>query len=586
MGGENLMNTKNVYTKDIIFQLISNKLKLVIALFFTILFTIACKIACVISFANIIESLFVLKNYDALTINITVITISLVFGFAMSITKKKQLANLGAYISTNLIEQSYNSMLCSEMSEIEKNNIDIDKIVQSSKKIGEEYVSKNVFSVIDNIIYLFAIFITLLVIKPALGLITYVGLPVVLMGVKGIEKLLARFEEKNKVISDASNRKIECSLEKVKDIKLDNSINYEREKLSKISEEYIDNYAKKNVLSLLSDSLWKDLLIGVVLAIVVGVGGWLANQGNFGITAKVLTIFLLVVPEVYNSFRNIMSIKFMPSFISNDLEVLDEIVNFKSEIKAEPVNTIDEIHTLKFTNVSYNSESYNFKNVNFELKRGEKLGVFSLDDNFKEGLFNIITKIEKPKDGLVAINNCDIAKISTSYLRDLITSVYDKSVVFENTIMNNISYPFEFDEYKYNDALNKSGLKDEISKLEFKENTILNKDTEIDKDIIHRIIYANAFYKDSKIYVLKDATKDYSLTTENQLLKEVFKLKNKIIILMTDKIYNLVGVDKVLIYENGEVVEYGKYDELIQDKTSRLYKLIRKPSSSRSRKIS
>lgn len=580
------MNTKNVYTKDIVFQLISNKLKLVIALFFIILFTTTCKIACAISFANIIEELFVLNNYSALSTNIIVIIVAISLGFSLSITKKKQLSNLGAYISTNLVEQSYNSMLCSEMNEIEKNDIDIDKIVTSSKNIGEKYIGENVFSVIDNAIYLFATFITLLIIKPALGLIAYIGLPIVLIGVKGIEKILVRFEEKSKNICAKSNRKIECSLEKIKDIKLDNSINYEREKLAKISEEYIDNFAKKNVLSLLKKNLWKDLLLGVVLAIVIGVGGWLANQGNFGITAKVLTIFIVTIPEIYNCFKSIIDTKFMPSFISEDLEVLDEIINFKTEMKSELVNTIDEIHSLKFTNVCYSSNNYNFKNVNFELKRGEKLGIFSVDDNFKEGMFNIITKIEKPKDGFVSINNCDITKINTPYLRDLITSIYDKSVVFENTIMNNISYPFEFDEYKYNDALNKSGLKDEILKLEYRENTVLNDNSEIDSDLIHRIIYANAFYKDSKIYVLKDATKDYSVTTENYLLKEVFKLKNKIIIIMTDKIYNLVGVDKVLIYENGEVVEYGKYDELIRDKASRLYKLVRKPSTSRSRKIS
>ena len=323
-----------------------------------------------------------------------------------------------------------------------------------------------------------------------------------------------------------------------------------------------------------------------MLAIVIGVGGWLASEENLGITAQVLTIFVLLVPEVYLSFRNIMKIQFMPSFIENELETIDEILNLRTEIKSEPVNTIDEIHSIRFANVSYGDENCSYANINFELKRGEKLGIFSVDTDFKNSVFNIITKISKPKDGSVTINNCDIAKINTSYLRDLITSVYDESVVFEDTIKNNISYPLEFDEYKYNDALNKSGLKDVISKLPLKENTIIGNDDFIDKDSLQRIIYANAFYKDSKIYVLKDATKDYVLSTESQLLKEVFNLKNKAVILLTDKIYNLVGVDKVLIFENGEVTEYGKYDELLQNKTSRLHKLMRKPSSSREKKVS
>ena len=79
--------------------------------------------------------------------------------------------------------------------------------------------------------------------------------------------------------------------------------------------------------------------------------------------------------------------------------------------------------------------------------------------------------------------------------------------------------------------------------------------------------------------MINDATKNYSVTTEAALLNEVFKLKNKIVIMLTDKVYNLVGCDKVLIYENGEVIEYGKYSELLQNKTSYLYKVMRKGST-------
>lgn len=580
------MNTKNVYTKDIIFQLISNKTKLIIALFFSIVLVIACRIATVVSFANIVENLFVKKNYSALQINVIVIIFSVIFGFVLSITKKKQLSNLGSYISTSLIENCYSSILCSEMTEIERTEISIHKIIKSSLKIGEEYVSKNIFTIAENVIFLLATFITLLVVKPALGLIAYLGLPFMLMAIKGIDKLSVRFINKNNAIAEVGYKQLSSGLKKAKNIKLDNSIKYEKEKFMKTSEEYINNLARKDIFSLLSSDLCRDFILGIVLTIIIGVGGWLASEENFGITAQVLTMFIMLVPEVYLSFRKIMKIQFMPSFIENELEAIDEILNLKSEIKSEPVNTIDEIHSVRFNNVSYCDEKCSFANINFELKRGEKLGIFSLDENFKDSVFDIITKLSKPNDGSVTINNCDIAKINTSYLRDLITSIYDESVIFEGTIKNNISYPLEFDEYKYNDALNKSGLKDVISKLELKENTIIGGSDDIDKDAIQRIIYANAFYKDSKIYVLKDATKDFSLSTESQLLKEVFNLKNKVVILLTDKIYNLVGVDKVLIYENGEVVEYGKYDELLQNKTSRLHKLMRRPSTSRERKIS
>ncbi len=95
-----------------------------------------------------------------------------------------------------------------------------------------------------------------------------------------------------------------------------------KKKLSKISEEYVNNSTRKNVFSALSSNLCRDLILGLMLAIVIGVGGWLASEENLGITAQVLTIFVLLVPEVYLSFRNIMKIQFMPSFIENELKQL------------------------------------------------------------------------------------------------------------------------------------------------------------------------------------------------------------------------------------------------------------------------
>ena len=70
--------------------------------------------------------------------------------------------------------------------------------------------------------------------------------------------------------------------------------------------------------------------------------------------------------------------------------------------------------------------------------------------------------------------------------------------------------------------------------------------------------------------------------TEKEMIDAIKKLKNKIIIMLTDKVFNIVDCDKVLIYEDGMVVEYGRYNELIQDKSSYLYRLLRKSSSIRS----
>ena len=107
---------------------------------------------------------------------------------------------------------------------------------------------------------------------------------------------------------------------------------------------------------------------------------------------------------------------------------------------------------------------------------------------------------------------------------------------------------------------------------------MLTKELENHNDIASRIIFANAFYHDSKIYLFNDATLNFDPLVEHQMFEEISKLKNKVVINITDKPYLLNNCDKIMIIEDGKEVEYGKYDELITNKGSKYYKMIKKPS--------
>ena len=130
-----------------------------------------------------------------------------------------------------------------------------------------------------------------------------------------------------------------------------------------------------------------------------------------------------------------------------------------------------------------------------------------------------------------------------------------------------------FDEYKYNDALHKSGLKEIVAKFENKDQSLID---DFSDELMQRITLANAFYKDSKIFVFNEATSALKTRDEDAIMSEIFKLKNKLVVIMTEKIYYIAKCDKILILENDQVVEYGKTDELLQDRGSLFSKLIRK----------
>src|SRR5690606_41007937 len=91
-----------------------------------------------------------------------------------------------------------------------------------------------------------------------------------------------------------------------------------------------------------------------------------------------ITAVVLMTPIVYRLFSQLMYNTIMPSFIENELESLEEIISVRSELKAEPISSLDEIHSFKFQNVTYTVNSLSINVVIFELTRGEKLSVISI----------------------------------------------------------------------------------------------------------------------------------------------------------------------------------------------------------------
>ena len=271
--------------------------------------------------------------------------------------------------------------------------------------------------------------------------------------------------------------------------------------------------------------------------------------------------------------------------ISKAESELYDMIHLKEEDNNKKINKIEDIYSINFSNVSYsylnNDEKDNLlNNLDFDIKKGEKIGIYSLDHEEKDAIFESFSRIRKYNSGKILINNNEIDKINIDYLRSIITSLSYKDEVPSGTISNIISYPYNYDDYKYNDAINKSGLRDFINSLDDKGNTYISKDIIEEKGydsfIETRIILANAIYRDTKIYLCNDFCHDSVSFLENEVIDVLFNLKGKLIILLTDHIYLLNKCDKVLIIKDGKVLEYGKTNELINNKDSEYYKLLKK----------
>lgn len=577
-------------TKEIISQALSKKISLIIYFIGTLIISATLLVFCILVIRTLVDDIFLRsvteENPPKLAFWIGSFAISLLLMIGTGVINKNLAISISSNVTTSLSKAAYSTSLRSEINEFEKidNNEMVSKIINDSSYIGEVYIGKNWYMFLRNSVYLVAFFITMMFIEPILGLITFGSLPVFYMIIRSYDKFFVRINTKAENINTERIRSISEDLEKIRSIKLKNGIEQEEEKISKLNEKYIASRRTHGVFLDIKDNKLFDLLIGLLLTLILGVGGFRSTRVE-NIPGTIVAI-VVMIPMMYRMFNQLMYNNILSSFIENELSSLEEILSIKSELKAEPINSLDEIRSLKFQGVSYSSLHSSIDDVTFELKRGEKLGVLSLNSNSDKIIFELLTKLVRPKEGVISVNNCDFNKINTLYLRSLITAIPDDSELFNDTIANNIIYPLPFDEYKYNDALNKSGLKNLLANYEDKDQTLINIDNPLSDEMKYRIIFANAFYKDSKIFVLNEINSKLDPRNEEALLEEVFELKNKITIVITDKNYNIVKCDKVLILGDDGVLEYGKVSDLLNDKSSTLFKLIKKVKTTKSAQVS
>ena len=570
------MVKKGPNINKIIRQIFSKPKDFIFFIVFSVLLT-GFAIASVVVAGSFVNAIFLNNDQARISFYIAPL-ILLVIGFAASfILMGRFKSNITANITKELKQDAYLALLQAEMSEFDKDNYEkeVSHFEKNVEKVSEDYIGNNILSFVNIMILMIGFFIMGLVIEPIYAFILLAIIPLYTTADKTCSVFVSRaqkhYNDEIKKNSEVTND----TIKNLKNIKILSGIDSEYENYEEVNNNLIKATHEKNVSLIISRFVLPLLFIGIAIAAMWGVGGLMKEAGNI-VKISSFVVFMAVVPVVILSTYQAFHYNLKGSYVESEVLAIEKITGLRSEIRSEPIKNLDDIRSIKFDGVSISDKNI-LNNVSFEIKQGEKIGIFSLNKDTRDEIFDLITKINKPDSGIITFNNCELNRINAKYIRTLITAIYDDSHVFNDTIMNNICYAREFDEYKYNDALYRSGIKQLISTFDERDQKVLQ--SEEVSEFNTRVIFANAFYQDNKIYLINDACKGMDAQLEVELINEVYKLKNKTVIVETDKPYLLNKCDKIMVIENGEIVEFAPYKELMSDKQSRYYRLIKGPGS-------
>lgn len=247
-----------------------------------------------------------------------------------------------------------------------------------------------------------------------------------------------------------------------------------------------------------------------------------------------------------------------------------EIVDSRPEIveKESPLQ-LDIGGEVEFQNVSFSYEPNKpvLKDINFHIHAGEMLGIVGKSGAGKSTLVNLISRLYDPDDGAVLLDGHNVKDISFSSLRGAVAMVSQETYIFMGTVAENIAYsrPDATREEIVRAAVAASahGF---ICRLPDGYDTVIGSGgRELSGGERQRLSIARAILADPKILVLDEATASVDTETERAIQDSLEKLiQGRTTISIAHRLSTLRGADRLIVLDNGRLVESGTHEELVK----------------------
>jgi ATP-binding cassette, subfamily B, multidrug efflux pump len=315
-------------------------------------------------------------------------------------------------------------------------------------------------------------------------------------------------------------------------------------------------------------------LIGLSTLLTIYYGGILTYTNE--ITPGDIIAFIFYVNILTWPFASVGWVTSINQRAAASQARINEFLKLKPEIFNPTNEVLGDVKEIRFENVSFSYKNDDnvdnnieaIKNLSFSVKEGETLGVVGKTGSGKSTILNLITRQVDPNSGEIAVNDLDLKKINLDEYRNQTGIVPQDVFLFSDTIGNNIKFGVNHDDVSEEDLI-------EVSKtahvyhniLAFKDGfeTILGeRGVNLSGGQKQRVSIARALIRNPKILLLDDCLSAVDTETEDIILKGIHsKFKNNITVIVSHRISSLRFADKILVIENGEKVEEGSHQELI-----------------------
>lgn len=384
------------------------------------------------------------------------------------------------------------------------------------------------------------------------------------------ERVFKRYDDLNNVVEENVS-----GIRVVKSYLLEER---EKKKFGNISTEIYKDFTKaQKIMALTSPTMQFAIYAAIILISWFG-AKIIVNTHMTELTTGEITSLITYGIQILSSLMMLAMILVMSTMARTSGERIVEVLKEEPDIK-NPKKPIEKVENgkIEFKNVSFsyvNSKKKEcLKNISFTIKSGETVGIIGGIGSGKSTLVNLIPRLYDATEGEVEVGGINVKKYDLEALRNAVSVVLQKNVLFSGTIKENLRWG---DKNATDEELEKAcklAQADEfIQKFPKKYDTYIEQGgTNVSGGQRQRLCIARALLKKPKILILDDSTSAVDTKTDS-LIRRAFKeeIPNTTKIIIAQRIASVQEADKIIVLDNGTINGIGTHEELL--KTNDIYR--------------